>query len=61
MSKEKNYLACSVKVKSEIVVPILKNGKPVGEIDIDSHEVSPFKEEDKIFLEKLAELVANII
>ena len=61
VSKEKNYLSCSVKVKSEIVVPIFKNNKLVGEIDVDSHRVSPFKEEDKVFLEKIAETVAEIM
>lgn len=37
VSKATNYLACSVDVKSEIVVPIMKNGEFVGELDIDSH------------------------
>lgn len=37
VSKADNYLACSVDVKSEIVVPILKNGKIAGELDVDSH------------------------
>lgn len=60
VSKEKNYLSCSIKVKSEIVVPIFKKGKIVGELDIDSHEVSPFTEEDKIFLEKVCEILSVI-
>ena len=34
---QKNYIACSMKVKSEIVVPIMKQGKFVGQLDIDSH------------------------
>ena len=37
VSKAENYLACSVTVKSEIVVPIMKNGTFLGELDIDSH------------------------
>ncbi|HEC81687.1 MAG TPA: GAF domain-containing protein [Thermoplasmatales archaeon] len=61
VSKEKNYLACSLKVKSEIVVPIFKNNKLVGEIDIDSHQLSSFKKEDEVFLEKVSKLVANIL
>lgn len=32
-----NYLACSIHVQSEIVVPILKDGALFGELDIDSH------------------------
>ena len=32
-----NYLACSIHVQSEIVVPIMKGDKFLGELDIDSH------------------------
>ena len=60
VSKEINYLACSPKVKSEIVVPILKNGKFVGELDIDSHMLSAFTEEDRKFLEKICEIISNL-
>ena len=61
VSKETNYLSCSPKVKSEIVVPILKNGEIVGELDIDSHKIEPFTEKDKLFLEKVCEIVAKIV
>ena len=61
VSKETNYLSCGPRVKSEIVVPIYKDGKIVGEIDIDSHYLSPFTEDDRKFLEKLAEKLAEII
>ena len=61
VSKENNYLACSLRVKSEMVVPILKNGRVVGELDIDSHQLSAFKEKDKRFLEEVSKLVANIL
>lgn len=37
VTKADNYLACSVDVKSEIVVPIMKNDEFVGELDIDSN------------------------
>ncbi|MEO0298114.1 MAG: GAF domain-containing protein [candidate division WOR-3 bacterium] len=53
VSKEKNYLSCSTKVKSEIVVPIFKNQEIVGELDIDSHTLNAFDETDKINLEKI--------
>jgi len=61
VSMEENYLACSLKVKAEIVVPIFKNSKLIGEIDIDSHYPSPFREGDKSFLEELSKLIANIL
>lgn len=55
VSNEKNYLSCSVDVKSEIVVPVFKEGKLVGELDIDSHSLSPFSSDDVEFLEQVCE------
>lgn len=46
-----NYIACSINVKSEIVVPLFVNGKNIGQIDIDSNTPDPFTEEDERFLE----------
>lgn len=60
VSKETNYLSCSPKVKSEIVVPILKNNRIVAELDIDSHTKEIFTNEDREFLENVANIVANL-
>jgi len=60
VSHETNYLSCSTRVKSEIVVPILKDGQVVGELDIDSHQLSPFTEEDRGFIERVCGLVAPL-
>ncbi|MEO0190040.1 MAG: GAF domain-containing protein [candidate division WOR-3 bacterium] len=57
VSKETNYLSCSVRVKSEIVVPVFKDDKVVAEIDIDSHRISPFTKEDQEFLEQVADTI----
>ncbi|BBE31849.1 GAF domain containing protein [Tepiditoga spiralis] len=58
VNKESNYLSCSPKTKSEIVVPIFgKNNSIVGEIDIDSHKVNAFDDGDKEFLENIAILL----
>lgn len=46
-----NYIACSISVKSEIVVPLFVNGKNIGQIDIDSSVIDPFSEADERFLE----------
>jgi len=59
VTKETNYLACSPKVKSEIVVPIMKGDKFFGELDIDSHTLNAFDENDKRFLEKICERLAE--
>ena len=53
VSKEGNYIACSLDVQSEIVVPILREGQFKAEIDIDSHSPAPFTPEDEEFLGKL--------
>lgn len=53
VSKEENYLSGSTSVKSEIVVPIFRDGRIVGELDIDSHQLSPFSIEDREFLEEI--------
>ena len=61
VAEERNYLSCGPKVKSEIVVPIFKNGKIVGELDIDSHTLSPFTIEDELLLKELSEKIAKIL
>jgi L-methionine (R)-S-oxide reductase len=61
VSKEDNYLPCSSKVKSEIVIPIFRNKMIVGELDIDSHTVSPFTSDDEIFLKEIAEMVSEFL
>jgi L-methionine (R)-S-oxide reductase len=61
VTKEDNYLACSPKVRSEIVIPIFRNGELVGELDIDSHTPSAFSERDDGFLTRVGELVSHLI
>jgi len=61
IAQEENYLSCSIDVKSEIVVPIFKKGKFIGEIDIDSHTISAFSDEDEVFLNMLAEKVSELL
>ena len=58
VSAEANYLACSPLVRSEIVVPIFKKNRIIGELDIDSHTKHPFTSEDKEFLERVSELIS---
>ncbi|MEN8817583.1 MAG: GAF domain-containing protein [Nonlabens sp.] len=53
-----NYIACSIHVKSEIVIPMFKNGKNIGQIDIDSNTPNAFNEKDERFLEWINELIA---
>ena len=61
VNAQDNYIACSIDVKAEIVVPLFKNGENVGQIDIDSNTPDPFTEEDERFLEFVNEKVAEIL
>ena len=56
-----NYIACSLTVRSEIVIPLFKNGENIGQIDIDSDTPDPFSTEDERFLEWVNERVAGIL
>lgn len=60
VSEQDNYLACSLDVQSEIVVPIIKNGHFVAEIDIDSHAFAPFTKHDEQFLNKIAAQLSQL-
>lgn len=59
VSKDDRYLACFGSTRSEIVVPVRLDGDLVGEIDIDSDELAPFTDDDRAFLEDLAEEIAK--
>ena len=61
VTAQDNYIACSLTVKSEIVIPLFKNGENIGQIDIDSNTPDPFSEEDERFLEFVNKEVAEIL
>ncbi len=61
VSAQDNYIACSITVKAEIVIPIFVNGKNIGQIDIDSNTPNPFTEADERFLEFVCKNVAEIL
>lgn len=58
VSSESNYLACSLKVRSEIVIPLFFGDRIVGELDIDSHSPAAFSENDRQFLEAISPILA---
>lgn len=51
------HIACSSLSRSEIVVPLIKDGEVVGVLDIDSKELACFDETDRFWLEKIATLL----
>jgi len=61
VAAQDNYIACSITVKAEIVIPIFVNGENIGQIDIDSNTPDPFTEADERFLEFVCKEVARIL
>ncbi|MEF3356225.1 GAF domain-containing protein [Paenibacillus sp. GYB006] len=52
------HIACDEATKSEIVVPIVKNGELFGVLDIDSPHLSRFDQADQEFLEQFVEILS---
>ena len=60
VNADPRYLACFASTRSEIVVPISREGRVVGEIDIDSDQPAAFGDADREFLERVAESIAQL-
>jgi L-methionine (R)-S-oxide reductase len=58
VDSDPRYLACFASTRAEIVVPIVYEGRVVGEIDIDSDRRAAFDEHDHQFLERVALLIS---
>ena len=58
VSADPRYLACFPSTRSEIVVPIVRDGRVIGELDIDSDRFAAFGPEDQRLLEGVAALIA---
>lgn len=57
VEKFPGHIACSSASKSEIVVPLIKNGEVWGVLDADSEFLSHYDETDKLYLEKIVSLL----
>ena len=57
VEKFPGHIACSSLSKSEIVVPLLRNGEVVGVLDVDAAELDQFDETDKKYLEEIISLI----
>lgn len=53
------HIACDVETNSEIVIPIFCDENIIGVLDLDSKEFSAFDETDKIWLEKICEMISE--
>ena len=55
------HIACSSLSKSEIVVPLIQQGKVIGVLDIDSEHLNTFDNIDKEYLEILCQEIIKTI
>lgn len=60
VEKFPGHIACSSLSRSEIVVPIFKNGKVAAVLDIDSKDLATFDQTDAQYLETLAQMLEKV-
>ena len=58
VTKFQGHIACDPDSRSEIVVPMVRGIHLCGVIDVDSYERDAFDETDRMYLEKIAEIVS---
>lgn len=51
------HIACSSLSKSEIVVPVIRDGKVIGVLDVDNAELDEFDTTDQKYLEEIVEAI----
>lgn len=61
VTKVENYLACSPRTKSELVVLIRAGTEVLGQIDIDSHTEAAFTAEDEETVQMVADKLAEVL
>lgn len=61
VTKHKNYISCDSAAMSEIVVPMVKNGKLIGVLDIDSGKTESYDAIDQEYLERYVEMMLSIL
>lgn len=60
VASDARYLACNLETKSEIVVPILRDGLYLAQIDIDSDDRAAFDTMDEAFLFEVARRICPL-
>lgn len=55
-----NYISCDAVAMSEIVVPMVKEGRLLGVLDIDSSQIGCYDAIDQEYLERYVELILNV-
>lgn len=57
VEKFPGHIACSSLSRSEIVIPLFRNGEVAGVLDVDSDQLDEFNETDKTYLEEIVRLI----
>jgi GAF domain-containing protein len=57
VEKFPGHISCNSRSRSEIVVPVLKNGEVVAVLDVDSEHLDQFDDIDKQYLERIVDLI----
>lgn len=53
------HIACSSASRSEIVLPVIKNGVVVGVLDVDSEQLAQFDQTDELYLNEVIQLLLS--
>jgi L-methionine (R)-S-oxide reductase len=61
VDKFPGHIVCDSGSRSEIVIPILKNERLIGVLDLDSYELNSFGETDKKYLEEICKFLGDEI
>lgn len=59
VTKHDNYISCDSAAMSEIVVPMVKNGKLIGVLDLDSRLTEDYDVIDQEYLEKFVAVLLS--
>lgn len=57
VAQHANYISCDSAARSEIVVPMVKEGQLLGVLDLDSHLLGDYDEVDREYLEVFVQLL----
>jgi GAF domain-containing protein len=57
VEKFPGHIACSSKSQSEIVVPVIRNSKVMGVLDVDSEQLAAFDSVDQQYLQEIVDLI----
>lgn len=60
VTKDPRYLTTFVSTRSEIIIPVIRDGRVVGLVDVESERLDAFGEGDRLFLEECASAISDL-